>query len=126
MRLLKRYKYDFYLAGPMSGIKDHNYPAFNIAATKLRQMGFKVFNPAEVNKWSTPNYQCMHTDIDAVLNKCEAIIFLTGWRDSEGANIEAMVAKACSKKAFEFVNDVGPVDLKLISLEYQNLPFKSS
>lgn len=36
-----------YLAGPMSGIKYFNAPAFADAAYRLRLVGYEVFNPAE-------------------------------------------------------------------------------
>ena len=36
-----------YLAGPMRGIANFNFPAFDFAAHKLRNQGFYVFSPAE-------------------------------------------------------------------------------
>src|SRR4051812_6760126 len=36
-----------YVAGPMRGIPEFNFPAFNAAAVALRQIGCEVFNPAE-------------------------------------------------------------------------------
>ena len=36
-----------YIAGPMTGLPDFNYPAFNAAAAKLRALGLEVLNPAE-------------------------------------------------------------------------------
>lgn len=36
-----------YIAGPMSGLPEFNYPAFNRAAAVLRAQGHHVENPAE-------------------------------------------------------------------------------
>jgi hypothetical protein len=36
-----------YVAGPMTGIKDFNYPAFNAVAEDLRAQGYEVENPAD-------------------------------------------------------------------------------
>jgi hypothetical protein len=36
-----------YLAGPMTGYEDFNFPAFHREAKRLRKMGYEVFNPAE-------------------------------------------------------------------------------
>ena len=38
-----------YIAGPMTGRPDLNFPAFHAAATTLRDAGFDVVNPAEIN-----------------------------------------------------------------------------
>lgn len=36
-----------YLSGPMTGLPDYNYPAFNAEAARLRALGYTVENPAE-------------------------------------------------------------------------------
>ncbi len=36
-----------YISGPMSGLPECNYPAFNAAAAHLRALGYSVENPAE-------------------------------------------------------------------------------
>ena len=33
-----------YIAGPMTGLPDFNYPAFNAAAARMRALGFEVEN----------------------------------------------------------------------------------
>ena len=38
-----------YLAGPMRGYPEDNYPHFNEMAAELRKLGYAVFNPAENN-----------------------------------------------------------------------------
>ena len=42
-----------YLAGPMTGIKDLNFPAFHAEASRLRALGHIVVNPAAVNPDTT-------------------------------------------------------------------------
>ena len=37
-----------YLSGPMSGIKDSNFPAFLEWAARLRADGFEVVSPHEI------------------------------------------------------------------------------
>lgn len=79
----------FYLAGPMSGRPDLNYPAFNAAALLLRAMGHVVFNPAETfaQHGTLPKEVYMNIDLVAV-SQCDSIMLLDGWKESDGAMIE--------------------------------------
>lgn len=84
-----------YVAGPMTGLPEHNFPAFHAAARLLRAQGHDVVNPAEVNepnvgKWTWAEF--MRADL-ALLVTCEAIALLPGWEASKGARIEHHVAE---------------------------------
>ena len=82
-----------YIAGPMTGIKDMNFPAFHAAAAELRALGHEVVNPAELNPDpGTPWAQCMRVDI-AQLVTCDAVVLLPGWEKSKGALIERDLAR---------------------------------
>jgi hypothetical protein len=83
-----------YIAGPMTGLPDLNFPAFARAARRLRAAGHTVVSPAEVNPdHSMPWEQCMRRDIPELCT-CEAIALLPGWEDSRGARLEAQIAGA--------------------------------
>lgn len=83
-----------YLAGPMTGYADLNFPHFHATAAVLRARGHEVVNPAEVNpdvgaEWAA----CMKQDIK-VLVDCDAIAVLDGWQNSRGATLEHHIATA--------------------------------
>lgn len=82
-----------YLAGPMSGIPDFNFPAFMAAAADLRSRGMDVVNPAEITAGSTDWCECMRKDIAALVT-CEAVAVLPGWGRSRGAALEVHIAVA--------------------------------
>ncbi|PPC91871.1 MAG: hypothetical protein CTY34_02015 [Methylobacter sp.] len=81
-----------YLAGPMSGLPDYNYPAFNAAAEALRARNWHVENPAE-----NPQPPCgswngwMRMAIRQMLT-CERVVLLPGWELSRGAKLEKQIA----------------------------------
>ncbi len=82
-----------YVAGPMTGITDFNFPAFNAAAAQLRALGHEVVNPAEVNPDTTTSWEdCMKCDIPELL-KCDGVVLLDGWTKSRGATLEAHIAR---------------------------------
>lgn len=81
-----------YLSGPMSGIPEHNFPAFHAAAARLRAAGYEVANPAEINtetggEWST----YLRADIKALCD-CQGLMLLPGWERSAGAHLELHIA----------------------------------
>jgi hypothetical protein len=80
-----------YISGPMTGIKDWNFPAFNEAATKLRERGYDVVNPAELNPGDTDWHTCLRADIKALCD-CDGIALMPGWMNSKGAHLEVHVA----------------------------------
>ena len=92
-----------YLAGPMRGYPDWNYPAFREAAAVLRSMGHEIFSPAEKdaelghdpNKDGHLGYKFyMAHDLPAVLAS-DAVAVLPNWERSKGARLEVHVAREC-------------------------------
>lgn len=82
-----------YLSGPMTGIDDHNFPAFREAACRLRNQGYVVLSPAELGMidgglWS----HYLKRDLKWLL-RCEAVAVLPGWQNSKGANLEVYLAR---------------------------------
>ena len=82
-----------YISGPMSGIKDFNYPAFNAEARRLRAMCYDVENPAENEKPEFNTWDEWMRLAIAQLIKCDTVVTLHGWEMSRGAKIEVRIAK---------------------------------
>lgn len=100
-----------YLAGPMRGIADHNFPAFDAAAEHLRSLGHEVVNPADLSRDSGVEYNSDGTctteqlrellTIDlAWLVDCEGIALLPGWQKSEGAKLELLFVTMTGMRVF--------------------------
>lgn len=83
-----------YIAGPMSDLPDHNFPAFHLAARQLRAAGFHVISPAELNHIADglPRQLIVSRDLQGLL-LCDSIVLLPGWEKSEGAKAERHVAE---------------------------------
>lgn len=94
-----------YISGPMeaSGLKDLNYPAFNMAAQKLRSEGFTVLNPAETDDGSVhrPRNFYLRADVKMVAS-ANKLFMLEGWEKSPGAKLEVYVARALEIPIFSF------------------------
>lgn len=82
-----------YLAGPMSGIEEHNYPAFRAAAQRLREAGYDVRSPAEhdIAISGQPWDFWMRRALRQML-LCDGVATLPGWQASRGACLEVEVA----------------------------------
>lgn len=111
-----------YIAGPMSGYPEWNYPAFMEAAHLLRSYGWSVKNPAEkdmeegyddpeakktgdtalsIANGSFPFRKAFLWDVQQVLEG-DAIYMLKGWEFSPGACAEHAVAVVTKKNYPEF------------------------
>jgi hypothetical protein len=81
-----------YISGPMTGMHENNYPAFALAAKQLRDVGYIVVSPHEVQPRHTaePTWlDYMHADLEAFGRyRCNAIATLDGWHDSRGGKAE--------------------------------------
>ncbi|MCF4997348.1 DUF4406 domain-containing protein [Pseudomonas syringae] len=87
-----------YLAGPMTGFEDFNFPAFNKIAAELRTRGYVVENPAEhgvVDDADWADY--MAYDLTR-LGLCGQVAVLPGWENSKGARLEVHIARELGMK----------------------------
>lgn len=84
-----------YLCGPMSGIKDFNYPAFNAAAARLREIGHFVLSPVDAESENVlGEHQTWEWYMRRSLRQishADAIALLPGWGGSKGAVLEYQV-----------------------------------
>lgn len=94
-----------YLAGPMTGLPDYNYPAFHAAAAAWRARGHRVINPAENfdGDVNLPRLVYIRKDLGQLINECTAIAFLPGWQKSRGATLEHAVALGLGYPMFDAV-----------------------
>lgn len=89
-------RHRLYLCGPMTGLPEFNYPAFNTAAMRLRAAGFEVVNPAENGlPADAPWPEHMKRDI-AHLVQCTGVAVLPGHLNSRGARLELHIATELS------------------------------
>ena len=109
-----------YVAGPMRGYPEFNFPAFHIATVKLRAAGHTVFNPAARDEmmhgedfakgnengcieqaekdFGFSLREAMAADLAWICEHADAIFMLKGWENSEGAKCEWALARTLGLK----------------------------
>lgn len=99
-----------YVAGPMTGIAEHNYPAFAAVAAELRGMDVEVVSPHELHDGdrSRSHEYYMRRNLRAML-ECDELVLLPGWINSAGARLEVEVAAACGLRINELLAIGGQV-----------------
>ena len=86
-------KRKIYISGPMTGIAGMNFPLFNKVEADLSDQGWDVVNPAKINPDVNADWlDCIVEDIKH-MRGCTDIFFLPGYGESDGANIEHIVAR---------------------------------
>jgi hypothetical protein len=97
-----------YIAGKMSGLPHFGFDKFDAAAAELRQLGYLVLSPAEMddpderrNAWDSPDGRVSRSTLPRAhflkrdyLIVCEVnmLVVLPTWKDSEGALGETLIA----------------------------------
>jgi hypothetical protein len=82
-----------YIAGPMTGYKDYNYPAFMEAEERIGNFthgNCEIFNPARNPEQKT--YADYLREAIKLLIQCDTIYMLPGWEKSNGATLEHKIA----------------------------------
>lgn len=109
-----------YIAGPMRGIPEFNFPAFYAAAQKLRDEGHTVFSPAErdneahgtdissgnragseeqaVQEHGFSLRKALADDTNYLCLHADTIAMLPGWENSKGAKAELALSQALGHK----------------------------
>lgn len=82
-----------YIAGPMTGYPELNFPEFERVTQRLRAAGYDVVSPHEVCPDKEMAWcDAMKRDI-VVLLDCDGLVRLKGWEKSKGATLEHHIAK---------------------------------
>lgn len=106
----------YYLAGPMTGIPAFNFPEFDRISGRLRDAGYNIISPAELdspearkkalaspdgagNKEADSDWRdYLRRDVNIVMDEnCLGVICINGWENSKGARLETYVAEAFGK-----------------------------
>lgn len=113
-------KKEVYVAGPMTGYPEFNFPSFFAAQEKLEKAGWKVWNPAAKDSEKDLDAEAVKTgddklamakgfdfrdafgwDADKVI-RGDAIYMLKGWEASPGARAEHAIASVMKIKYPEY------------------------
>jgi hypothetical protein len=110
-----------YIAGPMSGYPEWNFPAFFDAERRLLARGYAVANPARYDR-DQLGFDPTTDMLDTVKNKdyflreslrwdfeqltqADAIHMLAGWEASKGATAEKLIAEKLGLQVITITND---------------------
>ena len=113
-----------YIAGPMRGYEQLNFPAFDSARDRLKKKGWEVISPADLDRekigfdatkgdtLESTNFdmrQAVKRDIDALAD-CDAIYMLIGYEESYGAGAELACAEWLGLDVtYESYDVLGPI-----------------
>lgn len=120
----------WYLGGPMTGIPAFNFPRFHEVAARLREQGYNIISPAEIDDPETEAAAMASPDgapgsgaangeayedflgrdlIIVSLPTCVGMICLEGWHNSRGARGESWVIAYLKKQLLEYSEQGYPV-----------------
>lgn len=119
-----------YLAGPMSGKPQCNFPLFDEAAAALRNAGLSIISPAELDdpidreialRDGVPRKSWgdfLARDVKIIADQTVGIIFLPEWSSSLGAKLEAYTALAAGHIDFGYYDSAQPGKVWWVSVDH--------
>jgi Domain of unknown function (DUF4406) len=87
-----RHRSILYISGPTEGITENNIPRFDLAATILRAMGFRVINPFDFGFPASMSGQTFLKRNLNLMGMADFIVQLPGWDYCRMASLEYDVA----------------------------------
>ncbi len=110
-----------YLAGPMSNKPYFNYPLFDSVSKALREQGYDITSPAEMDDTATREEAMeneggipgqhesgetwgdfLARDVKMIADELEGIVLLPDWQTSKGARLEVFVALNLGYPIYEY------------------------
>lgn len=113
-----------YIAGPMTGVPQFNFPAFDNARDRWQHRGWEVTSPADMDREYWREHFGCEFDLDnrdprivaggdiyeewlrmdvAALARCDAVALLPGWEKSKGVARELLVARALNLPLYDAI-----------------------
>ena len=133
----------YYLAGPMQGRPQFNYPLFDSVSKALRKIGYDIISPSEMDDdevraaaLASPDGKpqdktlvadktwgdFLSRDVKMIADELDAIILLPEWDTSKGANLEAFVSVMVGNPAWT----VDPTTMNMRTITPQQIMEKIS
>ena len=121
-----------YIAGPMTGYPQFNFPAFQEAARTLRALGMEVVSPAEMDEETEVAGEALKSkdgklidgkiagqtwgdllgrDVKIVADVVDGVALLQNWERSKGAKLEVTVALLAGKGVYAYHAGAGVTPL---------------
>lgn len=122
-RVIEKIEGPVYLAGPMTGIPQFNFPLFDSVAEDLRRQGIDIRSPAEMDDHETRQAALaspdgapgsgttngetwadfLARDVKLIADGVSAVAALPGWERSKGARLEVFIARLTDKPVLSVI-----------------------
>lgn len=113
-----------YIAGPMTGRPNFNFPAFDCAVASLTYQGFECVSPADLDEYGTRKLAInspdgspgsggsgdqtwgdfLARDVKVIADVVDGVALMPEWETSKGARLEAFICRHVGKPVFYITN----------------------